>query len=112
MRWRGHRGDRARHLPGDALEGRGHAPGPPRALQLRLPAPRAAQQLLLGEFSPPVVAPPPAAAKTASLRSPRLSLRSAPVIAVQGNQVAVPLLDGSAIAVFPVPGDNSPKRGA
>lgn len=93
---------------GDALQVTVRSGARLRGLQLPLPAPRPAAQLLKGEFDERPTASP----KLHTQHAQRLSLKFAPVIADSGTRVAVPLLDGHGAMIFHVPraGDRQPGR--
>lgn len=95
-------------LAGDTLQVQVRSGARLRELQLPLPSPRPAAQLLKGEFDERPVASP----KLHARHDQRLSLKFAPVIAPGGQQVAVPLLDGHGAMIFHVPrsGDRQPGR--
>jgi hypothetical protein len=83
--------------PGDSLDVHLRHASATRRLQLPLPPHQPAAQLLRGQFQPEVT---PA---DAHQQSERLSLRHAPWVAPTGNLVAVPLLSGNGVMIFPVP---------
>lgn len=94
-----------RGLGGDSLDVSLRAGTALRTLQLPLPAPDAGALLLKGRFQSDA----PSAAPQA-IRSDKLSLRFAPIIAAQGHRVAVPLLDERGAMVFQVLPGVDPKR--
>jgi len=94
-----------RGLGGDSLDVSLRAGTALRTMQLPLPAPEAAAVLLKGRFQSDA----PQAAPHA-IRSDKLSLRFAPIIAAQGHRVAVPLLDERGVMVFQTLAGSDPKR--
>jgi len=84
-----------------ALRAAGSAP---RAMQLPLPEPRPAAQLLQGRFQSEAVS------DAHRHSAERLSLKSGPIISANGLLVAVPLLEGHGALVFRLPAHGERKR--